>query len=161
MNEDIAKLWDMISRPTACMVTTIDGGILRSRPMAPYIDKEERLVRFMTDRTAPKLEELHHNRQVGLSFVNENDMQYVSMSGRGEVTADRELIKEMWGPYCDVFFGGNPETADVAVITIKPEQAEFWDSGKGKVAKAFSLAKAYFTDEGPDLGENAKVEMAS
>ena len=159
MSKEQDRLWDMIERPTACMVTTIDNGLLRSRPMAPYIDKQARTIRFVTDRTSPKVEELHHNRPLVLNFVNEDKMQYVSISGRGEVSADRELIKGMWGPYCDVFFGGDAETADVAVITVKPEQAEFWDNDKGSVAMAFSLARAYFSDDGPDLGDNEKLQM--
>ncbi|MFD0916494.1 pyridoxamine 5'-phosphate oxidase family protein [Pseudahrensia aquimaris] len=161
MSKDIDKLWDMISKPTACMVTTVDDGVLRSRPMAPYIDKKARTIRFITDRTSAKVEELHHDRDLALNFVNEDAMQYVSISGRGEVSADRGLITEMWGPYCDVFFGGDPKTADVVVITVKPDQAEFWDNDKGSIAMAYSFAKAYFTDEGPDLGDNAKLDMAS
>lgn len=161
MTKEHNKFWTMIERPTACMVTTIDNGMLRSRPMAPYIDKENQTIRFITDRTSAKIEELHHNRPLALNFVNESDMQYVSISGRGEVSTDRGLIKEMWGPYCDIFFGGKPETADVAVITVKPEQAEYWDSKSGKMAQVFSLARAYFTDETPDLGEYEKLRMAS
>ncbi len=84
-------------------------------------------------------------------------MQFASVSGCGRITEDRELIEKLWGPYCEAFF---PDGRDsVAVITVEASQAEYWDNDKGSLSIAYEVAKAYFGDEGPDLGENAKLDL--
>lgn len=160
VTDKIEQLWDMMDDAKICMVTTMDNGVMRSRPMVAYIDKDAQTIAFLTDRTSAKIEELHQDKDIALSFVNTDDMEFVSLSGKGHVSTDRGLIKDMWGPYADVFFGGDADTADVAVISVKPEQAEYWDSEDGKLKLAYEMTKAYFTDEGPDIGDNAKLILA-
>ena len=57
------------------------------------------------------------------------------------------------------FFDGEPEDVNVAVNKIDPSQAEYWDNDKGSVAMAVGMTRAYFTDGGPDLGQNTKVDL--
>ncbi|MEM8750664.1 MAG: pyridoxamine 5'-phosphate oxidase family protein [Pseudomonadota bacterium] len=158
MSDKQENLWNMIDDQMVCMVTTNDNGVLRSRPMAPFIDKDKKTIRFMTDRTSGKVEELHHDSDLVLNFMNDDKLQYVSISGRGKVTTDRAMIKQMWGPYCDIWFTGDADTADVAVVLVEPTQAEYWDDNTGKIKMAYEMSKAYFSDEAPDLGENAKLQ---
>ena len=159
MTDKQDQFWDIISEATNCMVTTNDEGVLRSRPMAAYVNKGHKVIRFLTDRGAAKVEELHHDRDVNVSFVNNDDHRYASVSGRASVTTDRSLVKELWGPAAEIWFEGDADTADVAVITVVPEQAEYWDADSGKIKAAYELTKAYFTDETPDIGENAKLDQ--
>ena len=161
MTHDKDQFWDIIEEVSVCMVTTNDGDIMRSRPMAPYIDKDARTIQFMTDGNSAKVFELNADQDIALSFANPDKMLFASVSGRGVVSRDRALIRDLWGPYAEVFFGGNSADADVAVIKVKPTQAEFWDNRKGRVAMAAELTKAYFTDEGPNLGENAKLSSVT
>ncbi len=161
MTNDKQQFWDIISEVSICMVTTRDGGVMRSRPMAPYVDKDARTIQFMTDGSSAKVFELNVDQDIALSFSNPDKMLFASVSGCGVVSHDRALIKDLWGPYADVFFGGSAENADVAVVKIEPTQAEFWDNEKGKVAIAAELTRAYFTDSGPNLGENAKLDTVT
>ncbi len=159
MKNEHEKFWSLIDDMNVCMVTTHDGGVLRSRPMAPYVDQDHKVIRFMTDRSSAKVEELHHDKDLALSFADNDDYRFASVSGRGQVSTNRAMIKDLWGPACDIWFEGDADTADVAVITVQPEQAEFWDSDSGKIKTAFEIAKAYFTDDVPDLDGNAKIQM--
>ncbi len=61
------------------------------------------------------------------------------------------------GPYCEAFFPDGPDS--VVVITVTASQAEYWDNDKGSLSIAFEVTKAYFGDHGPDLGENAKLDL--
>ena len=86
-------------------------------------------------------------------------MLFASVSGKGKLIRNRAMIHKMWGPYCEVFFGSDPATADVVVIEVTPTQAEYWDNDKGKANMAVELARAYFSDDGPNLGANAKLDL--
>ncbi|WP_299681441.1 pyridoxamine 5'-phosphate oxidase family protein [uncultured Roseobacter sp.] len=159
MSDQHERFWEILEHMQVCMVTTEDGGLLRSRPMAPFIDTGEKTIQFVTDSDSAKIYEMNADANIALSFVDSNKMLFASVSGRGVVSRDRALIRELWGPYCDVFFTGGAEHADVAVIRVVPAQAEYWDNDKNKIAMAAELTRAYFTEAGPDLGENAKLDL--
>ena len=159
MSDEHKRFWEILAGSRACMVTTVDNDVLRSRPMAPFIDEDARTIHFVTDSESAKIYELHADSDIALSFSDPGDMVFASVSGKGIVSRDRNLIKKLWGPYCDVFFDGGAENADVAVIKISPSQAEYWDNDKGKIATAVEMARAYFSDGGPDLGENEKLGL--
>jgi len=159
MTTDHNRFWEIIEGMTACMVTTTDGDVLRSRPMAPFIDTEKRTIHFVTDSDSAKIFEITQDQDIVLNFADQSKMVFASVSAKAMVNYDRDLIKRLWGPYCDVFFGGDAETADVAVIKAAPVQAEYWDNDKSKLAIAAEMTRAYFADDGPDLGENAKLDF--
>lgn len=159
MQHKYNRFWDIIADMPACMVTTRDGDAMRARPMAAFIDKDTRTIRFVTDDDSAKIAELSQDKDLCLTFADTKNMLFASVSGRGVISRDRDLIRELWGPYCDVFFAGGPEEAEVAVITVAPTQAEYWDNDQGKLIMAAEMTKAYFSDEGPDLGENAKLSL--
>ena len=160
MTDQTERFWDILEGMQVCMVTTQDGGVMRSRPMAPYISRLERTIRFVTDNDSAKICELQQDRDIALSFADTDRMLFASVSGTASVSRDRARIREMWGPYCEVFFGSDPDTADVAIIDVAATQAEYWDNDKGKLALAFEMTRAYFLDDGPNLGENAKLNLA-
>ena len=153
------RFWEILGNMQACMVTTQDAGTLRARPMAPFINADNHTIHFITDSSSAKIYELDADDDIALSFADTDKMLFASVSGRAIVSRDRQLIRRLWGPYCDIFFEGGPDHADVAVIQVHPTQAEYWDNDKGKVATAVELTKAYFSDSGPDLGENAKLNF--
>lgn len=158
MTSDKYQLWEILEAVGERMVTTKDGDVMRSRPMVPLIDKDARTIRFMTDDESAKVFELNTDTDIALSFADTDKMLFASVSGHGRVSSDQGQISEMWGPYAEVFFGSGPENADVAIVTIDPVQAEFWNNRTGKVAMAFEMARAYFSEDGPNLGANAKLE---
>jgi general stress protein 26 len=159
MTDEHSRFWEIIAGTNACMVTTEDGGVMRSRPMAPFVDADARTIHFLTDSGSAKIYELNADNDIALSFVDSSAMLFASVSGKGVVSRDRDLIHKLWGPYCDVFFEGGAEDADVVVIKIVPSQAEYWDSDKGKISMAVEMTRAYFGDDRPDLGENAKLDL--
>ncbi|MFP7569986.1 pyridoxamine 5'-phosphate oxidase family protein [Marivita sp. S2033] len=159
MTDKNERFWEILDDMRVCMVTTEDDGSLRSRPMAPNVDAKARTISFITDRDSAKVHELRSDRDLNLSFADPDNNVYASVSGRGLVSYDKEKLREMWGPYAKAFFGDDPDSADAAVITVNPSQAEYWDSDKGKIASAIELTRAYFGDSAPDLGENKKLDL--
>lgn len=159
MTDEHHRFWEILDEMSVGMVTTADGGVMRARPMAPFVDAEARTLYFVTDSDSAKVLEISTNRDVAVSFANTSKMLFASVSGKGIISRNRDVIKRLWGPYCDVFFDGGPETADVVAIKIVPEQAEYWDNDMNKVAMAVEMTRAYFSDGGPDLGSNEKLSF--
>ena len=157
MTQEHELFWNIIADMSACMLVTTDDSVLRARPLAPFIDKQSKTIQFVTDDDSAKVEELLKHRDLCLTFADTKKMQFASVSGYGRITEDRSLVDKLWGPYCEAFF---PDGRDsVAVITVKASQAEYWDNDKNKLVIAYEIAKSYFGSEGPDLGENAKLDL--
>ncbi len=118
--------------------------------LAPFIDKSSHTIRFVTTEESAKIDELLNDRDLCLTFADNKKMIFASVSGRGQVTDDKDLIKSLWGPYCEAFFPDGPDS--VVVITVTASQAEYWDNDKGSLSIAFEVTKVYFGDQGPDPG---------
>ena len=153
----VSQLWDLLEKQDIGMLTTEDRGLPRSRPMSSHIDRENGLIHFLTRRTADKIEEMHHDRGIGVTYPDHASMTYISVSGRGTASTDQALIERLWDVGAEAWFGDGK--SDVAVITLDPEIAEFWNNDKTIVENVWEFGKGYFTDQSPAMGENAKVSL--
>ncbi|MBB3952266.1 pyridoxamine 5'-phosphate oxidase family protein [Aureimonas jatrophae] len=152
------KFWKMIEDFDACMVTTRDGGKLRSRPMAPRVSRERSEILFITDRNSHKVDEVDADNQVACTFTSKNE--YVAVSGTASVTQDRARIDEIWDAQVEAWMPQGKDSPDVAVLVIRPTQAEIWDVTSNKLTQAYEFAKAYLGDKPqPDTTENVKVRL--
>jgi general stress protein 26 len=52
-----------------------------------------------------------------------------------------------------------PTDADVRVLRVIPEAAEYWDTRGNSITVALKLAAARLAGRPPDLGENKKVRL--
>lgn len=156
---DEKELWDMLDDFHVCMATTRDNDVLRSRPMAPVVDAEEGVIRFLSAAHSPKIGEIDAEHDINLSFADADSMTFVSISGHAAISRDRATIRELWSPYADAWFEGDAETADVVVLTVRPTEAQYWDGNSSKVARILEIAKAKMTGSRPDMGDNAKLNL--
>lgn len=160
-SNQIQKLQDLISDIEYGMLTTVDDGWLRSRPMATLgpIDADAALW-FFTDATSHKVEEVEHqNHQVNVSFAAPDKQRYVSLSGTAKVVRDRQKIQELWRPTLKAWFPQGVDDPNIALLKVTVEQAEYWDAPAGWVAKTIGFVKAVTTGERAKTSENAKIDM--
>lgn len=153
------KVWDLIEEKTICMLVTRDGAALRARPMAASPRRSEHRIWFITDRQNHKDEEIGAHPEVCMTFQDERDNSYVSVSGTARMVEDREKLRQLWNPAVDSWFEGGPDDPRATLIAVEPTQAEFWDNDSSDVLVMLKMAKARMTGDRPDLGENAKVRL--
>ncbi|MCV0397963.1 MAG: pyridoxamine 5'-phosphate oxidase family protein [Rhizobiaceae bacterium] len=156
---DRSDFWKKINKFRTCMVTSEDGDKLHSRPMAPHIDEDAGKIRFLTEAGSPKTREIREDHDVNLAFADEGSMLFISVAGRASISKDRAVIKELWNSYADAWFDGDAETANVEVITVVPEEAQFWDRSGSTLVQLYELAKSKLTDSKPNMGDNRKLAL--
>ncbi len=155
----VAHLWDLLEKQDICMLATEDRGMPRARPMSSHIDRDNGVIHFLTRRTDDKVEELHHDRDLNVTYVDHGSMTYISISGKGTVSSDPALLERLWDAGAEAWFGDENGKSDVVVITLDPTIAEYWNNDKSWISSAWEFGKGYFTDEAPKMGENAKVSL--
>ena len=155
------KLREMIKDIDFCMMTTIDeSGDLHSRPMSlnSEVDKAGNLW-FFTSSNSHKVSEVEQKPNVNISFADTKDQRYVSISGTAELVTDKQKINELWKPVLKAWFPDGPDQADIALLKVKLEKAEYWDGPSTTVAQAFSFVSAILTGKQVELGENKKLNL--
>ena len=152
---DADRVWELMNAISTCMLTTHDGDQIRSRPMAAFVRRDEDAVYFLGDAHRHKDDEIQRNPNVGLAFAD--GQKFVSVTGHATVSQDKAKIKELWSPEVKAWWD-SPEDPNIRLLTVKPDDAEFWD-GPGKVIGTIKMIAAAVTNTRPNYGENRKVSM--
>lgn len=158
-SESRERVWELIERIGICMLTTSSEEGLRARPLEPRPDRAAGVIWIVTDRRSGKLPEVARSHDVGLVFVDEKANAYLSITARAELWVDQTKLAGIWRRTDDVWWKG-PDDPNVCLLCVHPVAAELWDGPSSKIATLIEFAKAQFTGERPNLGENRKVTVA-
>jgi len=157
----VKKLGEMIKDIDFAMMTTVEeDGTLRSRPMSTQQVEFDGDLWFFTRESAPKVEEVENDRRVNLSYASPEDQRYVSVSGTAQVVRDRQKIEELWSPALKAWFPKGLEDPDIALLRVRVEQAEYWDSPSSTMMHILGFIKALATGQSYEPGENEKLDLS-
>ncbi|MFN0279498.1 MAG: pyridoxamine 5'-phosphate oxidase family protein [Pyrinomonadaceae bacterium] len=159
--ESIKKLNELTEKIDFCMLTTIDNGYMRSRPMSTQEFDEYGEVWFFTSDDSHKVDEIAKDNRVNLAYSSPGDNAYVSVSGRAELTKDRAKIEELWNPIHKAWFPEGLDDPHLALLKVNVEQAEYWESSSSKIVQLLGFVKALATGQEADMGENRKIDLAT
>lgn len=157
--ESIQKLNDLIKDVKVAMLTTIDWGILRSRPMQTQEFDFDGDLWFFTSSETHKTEEIEKDRRVNVSYAAPETNTYVSVTGTAEILKDRAKIEELWNPIYKAWFPEGLEDPNLVLLKVAVEQAEYWDSPSSTLVQVAGFVKAMVTGERADGGENKKINL--
>lgn len=152
------EVWDRIGDEHVCMLVTHDGSRVEARPMSPMIDREARAIRFLTGDPSEKTDEIKADATVTLVFCDPGEGVYASVEGRANLSRDPELLRSLWSSVADAYFPEGPDSGRVAVLTVTPSTAQFWEEASS-VTQAWELLKANMMDTTPDLGRAGETRM--
>ncbi|MGZ5170351.1 MAG: pyridoxamine 5'-phosphate oxidase family protein [Burkholderiales bacterium] len=156
--EDYAKVHELVGEIKVAMMTTMDDGIMRSRPLQTLRFDAEGVLWFFTSQSSPKVTEAQaEGWEVNLSYAHPGKHHYVSISGRAELTRDRDQMKALWTKWVEVWFPKGIDDPDLALLRVQMEQAEYWDAPGSAIGRLYALTKALSTGDKSALGENEKL----
>jgi general stress protein 26 len=154
-----AKLWGMIRDIKVAMLTSWDGEQLHSRPMHGHQEEFKGKLYFFTRLDSGKTHEIGRYDKINLAYADVDENTYVSVSGRGHVSTDRELIRKYWNPMASAWFPNGLDDPQLALIEITTDSAQYWDATDSTMRYFWEVARANLTGKEPDLGENRKVRL--
>ena len=154
---DIDRVWELMETVHFCMFSTWTGTRLRSRPMSASLDRNENVIRFLTDVRQHKDDEVREYPQVCLAFSDPRHQKYVSISGQAQISNDRGMIRKLWSLPAKAWWQ-SAEDPNIRVITVMPEEAEWWDS-PGTLVSYISMAAAAVTGSRPAVGDHRRTSI--
>ena len=151
-------IWATIASQRITMLTVEEEGRLVSRPMASLARPEDHAIYFVT-RLDAKVGEIGGSAQVNLAYSDTHKNTYLSVAGTARTSQDREKLRELWSMWIEAWLPEGPDGADVALITVTPEEAKLWDSTSSNLVYAGKVLKANITQSPPDGGRIEEVKM--
>jgi general stress protein 26 len=152
-------LLDVINNfKTAMLVTRTADGALRSRPLAVAECGSDGTIYFATSSESGKVNELEDDARVNVTMQNDN--QYVSLTGLGEIVDDRALVERLWSEAWKVWFPEGKDDPSLRILVVHPDMAEYWDnSGTDGLRYVLEAARAYASGRKARVlpGQNAKL----
>ncbi len=157
--ESIKKVRELIKDINIAMLTTVDFGLLRSRPMATQQAEFDGDLWFMTSSETHKTEEIQKDPRVSVAYAAPNTNTYVSISGTAQIVNDRQKIEELWNPIYKAWFPKGLDDPTICLLKVSVEQAEYWDSPSSTLVQIAGFVKAMVTGERADGGDHGKVNL--
>lgn len=129
------------------LVTRSSGDELRTVPMAVVHIEPSGRTWFITARDSGKAHDLETDPRVQLIF-SDDSANFLTMTGRGSLCAERAKIDEMWKEPFKLWFPEGREDPNIVLIAVEPVRAEFWDnSGFRKLQYLWEAARAYVSGD--------------
>ncbi len=157
--EAIDKLRELIQDVETAMLTTLDEGILRSRPMITQQTEFDGDLWFFTDVQTHKVDEIMRDNRVNVSYALPEANTYVSVSGTAEFSTDEDKMAQLWDPLLKAWFPGGLDDPNLILLKVNVERAEYWNVKSNAFEQIVGFLKAVATGERADGGENQKINL--
>lgn len=149
-SDDVQKVAELVDQAQSCMLTTMAaGGRHVSRPMAVQEVEFDGDLWFFTLDDSAKVTQVIANPQVNVSFQDDENSSWTSLSGRAEVVHDPGKAEELWSKPLEVWFSDGLDTPGLSLLKVHADTAEYWDAANSKVRRLIGAARAAVTGD-PD-----------
>jgi Uncharacterized stress protein (general stress protein 26) len=155
--EIVDRIWELADDIDFCMFTTWDGERQRSRPLSARVKRDQHAIYFLVDEEGGKNWQIERFPYVSLAWSDTKGQKYVVVSGRAEISNDRQKIEELWTAFDKAWWEDSSDPS-IRLITVTPEEGELWDSPNRLVSTALMLTSA-LTGAQTDMGEQAHARL--
>lgn len=150
MPNDAEHVWDIIEDLHAALLITKDGNKIDARPMSTTARRQEQRIYILANAGEDSDQEIQEAQDVVLAY--QKGATYVTVYGAATASNDRDKIREIWNAFDKAWWDG-PEDPRIRLLTVAPDQAEYWES-PGKIATYAIMLAAAATGTRPDVGKN-------
>ena len=140
---DSTKALDELLEPgSTLMVGTKSGsGQLEFRPLTVARVHGGQL-QILIDTTADWAREVADGDRAWVTLSDTRSNTWVSMEGAALISADPELIDDLWNTFADAYFDNGRESPGIGVLEIDAERGTYWTSPSGRIGSVVSFVKA-------------------
>lgn len=142
----------------AMMVTGPAINDFSAVPMTTKKVDNEGNIWFLSGRSSEHNKRILEDHRVQLLYSDPSGMEFISVSGKANISEDREIIKDLFDKPMQAWFDG-PEDPELTAIKFSPEEAHFWDSQENKYKTLYKLGIAALTGDKKDIGESGQLKF--
>ncbi len=148
--DDRKKIWKRIADTRFAFFTTLsENNGLRARPLTTQKADAESGVWFFIARDGQLAADVRHNPRALLTYANDGDSFYASMTGTAHVLVDPAKARELWSKLNEAWFPGGPDDPNLALLRVDVDHGETWEPTTNKMMQFLSIATAAVTHTPP------------
>lgn len=156
----LAELRDLVEGIEIALLTTRrPDGHLVTRPMATQDQSGGGDLWFVTDIGSGKVDEIRHDPNVCVGYLNPKTMEWVSVSGTATISQDRARIRDLYQPDWKAWFedeggerDGGPDDPRLALLVVDAHEAHYLKTTASRPRILFEVARGIVTGDAPDIG---------
>lgn len=160
--EAIKKLKELSEKARTCMFITNleDKSPTNSRPMGLQECDTEGNLWFISSKESYKNFQIENDNAVQLYFMNNNDHEYLSITGKAYIYDDKTTIEDKWSVFANAWFDGKDDP-DVSIIRVTPDDIYYWDTKFGKFISMLHFVSAIISGKNTDNddGKEGKIVL--
>jgi len=149
IHQQIEEFYELADANKISLLVTDREGSTVSRAMAVSA-REGPDFYYLANIHSAKIRDIEAHPDVNISFFNNSDMSWISVSGRATVSQNTPKIRELYNPIVSAWFGdmkdgvhsGNADDPRMSLIKVTTHRVSYYKSTKGKVARMADMAKA-------------------
>lgn len=107
---------------------------------------------FFSDKNSHKNQQVKHNQQVDLVYMDTGPHRYLVLNGIAEIIRDEDKAREMWNPLNKTWFEGGANDPDLTLIKVVPTEGHYWDTKNGKLVAMIKIMVAALTGKETHYG---------
>jgi len=133
MDDQVEKLKQIVGRCRVGMLGMYREDGIHFTPMSHVdIDDEGNLWFFTTKETGKTISAKNKNN-IFITYAQESNSTFLSISGKAYVNANREKMKELFNPYVKAWFPKGLEDPNISLLVVHPMEVECWTSDEQKI----------------------------
>lgn len=106
----------------------VTGKPMQVRPMSVQKVDDDGSLWFLSANDSHKDLELSVDPFVQLLFAGSAHSDFMTLSGKAEISADKKIIDELWQPLLKVWFTEGKDDPRISVIHVVPTTGYYWDT---------------------------------
>lgn len=157
--EALQKIREIVGHTRTCqMLTALDKRPLGSRPMGVQKMDELGRMRFLSHKQSAKNAEINACKDVQLEFINDSDIEYLSLFGTAEIYRDQAEIDEMYNKFADNWFEGKDDP-NITIIRFTPKEGRYCDAKHGKLVQYAAMLAGAITGKNSSDSVEGKITV--
>lgn len=118
---------------------------LLAHPMTPQQVTDDADVWFFIGMDTDQANALAAGKQVNIAVSEAGS--WLSVAGQAEFVKDRSKIEELWDDEASAYYPAGKEDANLGLVRVTSQSAQYWGMPGGKVSALTSIVKARITGE--------------
>lgn len=142
-----------------CLFCTYEDGQIVSRPMSTQGVDEDGTMWFFSRKDSEKNDQINEDDTVHLMYMDTGKQQYLSLSGRASIVADKQKTEELWNPVAKAWFEKGKDDPALSLLRVTPQDGHYWDTKSGKLISFIKIAVAALTGKQMDGGVDGDLKV--
>lgn len=139
--EAVEKIKALVDKAKTCFFCTTaigsaSGGV---RPMSVQKTDDDGNLWFLSANDSHTYEEVAANPLVKLFFQGSAHSDFLFISGKAVVSADKNMIEELWEPVLKTWFTEGKDDPRIAVVKVVPLAGYYWDTKHGNAIAGIKM----------------------